>query len=430
MAGSKTQQKPQQPPGAYFRWPGIGARYRFVEETGPAAPATVTNLQSGSQVVAPFGKFQTLDIDEGFLLELDFATTFTQNASTLTSSVLFPANLVNVITVQFESAYNTFRLPGFLAYTMQMYRSFLSPKSFTMDDQNGADGSPPSSFGANVYSATNPLGATPNLAMNVTGTLQNYSLFFEVPVSMFFDLYWELGANGAPMGAPVPRAIVSPQRMAATTRNVIPSVTFNPLQGVNSELNFPATFGTITVQTAVGTATSTWFRKAFIPTDNPYTEPPGRFWQYSRDYIAFQPAGAQLPAIPIDDSVPGQGQILSMVFCTYDPALNGGLGGFTPYTSYNLIELLYGSNVQIFQETPKANIFRWMNQHSCFLPSNWGMMGWDLALTSDGRLTNEWAINTLVTAGTQLRITYNPAALPSNGSTVYIGLEMLKKVGS
>jgi hypothetical protein len=431
-SNGQAQQNQGPPPGAYFRYPGIGARPRMVEETGPCAPATSVTLQQAGQVNAGFAKFQTLDIDEGFLLELDFATTFNQSTGSLTPSVLFPANLVNLITVQFESAYNTFRLPGFLAYAMQLYRSLFGPKWPDIGyAQNGAGAVPPSSFGANVYSATNPLAATANLAMNITNTQQSYSLFFEVPVSMYFDLYWELGANGAPMGSPVPRAIVSPQRMAATTRNVTPQLTYSALVGATSELNFPATAATITAQTGAGTVTETWFRKAFIPTDNPTTEPPGRFWQYSRDYISYQPSGAQIPAIPIDDSVPGQGQILSLIFCTYDPALNSGLGGFTPYSAYSLVELLYGSNVQIFQQTPKANIYQWQAKHDGWvLPTNWGMMGWDLMLTDDGRLTNENAINTLVVNGTQLRITYVAGSIPSNAATVYIGLEMLKKVGS
>ena len=416
------------PPGAGFRIPGVGAKPRVVQEPGPCAPNTVTALSQAGPTSAPFAKFQTLDIDEGFILELDFTTTATANSGTITPSVLFPSNLVSSLSVQFESAYNTFRLPGWLAVCMQSYRSFIAPKSFTTFSQNGADTTPGNALGANFYGA-NPL-STPNLALNTTGTQQTFSLFLEVPVSVMFDLYYELNPLGVPMGAPIPRAIVSPQRMAATTRNVIPNVSYSALLGQNSELAYPATAASVVTQTMVGSVSQSWYRKAFIPTDNPVTEPPGRFWQYSRDYIAYQPSGAQMPAIPIDDSVPGQGQILSLIFCTYDPALNGGLGGFTPYSNYGLVELLYGSNVQIFQETPKANLYFWAQKHGKLLPTNFGLMGWDLMLTQDGKLTNEDAINTLVVNGTQLRITYNNGAIPSNGSTVYIGLEILKKVGS
>lgn len=428
MAGAATQQQ-QIPPGALLRYPGLGARPRFVPEVGPNALNATTPLQQGSQVTVQQAKFSTLDIIRGYLLELDFNTTANQNAGTLTPSVLFPSNLINQISVQFESAYNTFRLPGWLASIMQSYRSILGGRSFTEQVQNGANAQPANSYGANIYSATNPL-VTPNLALNVTGTNQQYSVFYEVPVSMYFDIYWELQANGQPFGPPLPRCLVSPQRMAATTRNVIPNILFNALEGVNSELLFPATAAAIASQTFTGSVNVSWFRDAFIPTDNPTTEPVGHYWQYSRDFISFQPSGAQIPPIPIDDSVPGQGQILSLVFATYDPALNGGLGGFTPYSAYQLVELLYGSNVQIFADTPKSNIYRWAQKHEVNLPSNLGVMGWDLMITDDGKLTNEYAINTLVTSGTQLRITYQPGSIPSNGATVFIGLEMLKKVGS
>jgi hypothetical protein len=92
------------------------------------------------------------------------------------------------------------------------------------------------------------------------------------------------------------------------------------------------------------------------------------------------------------------------------------------------VELLYGSTVQIFQETPQANQYRWAMQHGAVLPT--GFMGWDLMLTEDGRHTNEFAINTLVTAGAQLRVNFVSGSNPGSSAVTYVGLEMLKKVGS
>jgi hypothetical protein len=426
-----TQQQPM--PGVAFRIPGVGAKPRRVQEVGPCQPFTTTTLHQATSQNAAFSKFQTLDIDKGFLLECDFTTTYTTGTgAAITASPLFPANWVSLIQVQFESAYSTMRLPGFLASVFQSFRSVFAPSnpvtSVLADASNVIPSNSINATGAGGWWNANPTGVVPNLALNTSGTQQTYSVFYEIPVSMYFDLYYELAANGQPMGAPIPRAIVSPQRMAATTRNVIPKVTFAPGLLTNDLLDAPASTSSVTAQTFSGSVNTTFWRDAWIPTDNMFTEPPGRFWQYTRDYIAFQSSGARQPIIPLDDEVPGQGQILSLVFATWDPALNSGAGGFTPYSAYQSVELLLGSSVQIMQDTPASNQYVWAQQHGAVLPN--GFMGWDLMRTEDGRLTNENAINTLVQNGAQLRLTYQVGSVPSNNATVYVGLEVLKKVGS
>lgn len=433
--GTKQRQQQgqqQAPPGAFFRIPGVGARPRRVQETGPIAPATTTNLSQGSSTQLPFGKFSTLDIDKAFYYEADITTTFTQGASkVLTPSSLFPVNIFSLIQVQFESAYSTFRLPGWLAMAFQMFRSVFAPRNpDTTSLQGGSNPYNPSTLNiSNVaYPSTSPLG-TPGLTQNVTGTAQSYKLFFEIPVCMYFDLYYELAATGQPLGMPIPRALVSPQRMAASTRNVIPKVVGAPLLATTDTYDSP---GSIAVgdalSTASGSVTSTFLRDAWIPTDNMLTEPPGRMWQYSRDFITFQPAGAAQPTIPLDDDIPGQGQILAVIFATWDPTLNSGNGGIAPYANYSTVRLTLGSNIDLYQDTPQSNLYVWLMEHGSLLP--FGLMGWDLALTEDGRLTNENAINTLVQNGAQLRIQYATGYTPGAGSTIYVGLEVLKKVGS
>lgn len=437
--GNGQQQRNAPPPGALSRVPGIGARPRRVLETGPCPPATTTTLSSASAVSANLQKFQTLDIDRAFLLEMDWSVTFTQGTNTLTASPAAPASLVNLIQVNFESAYATLRLPGFLAQVMQSYRSVLAPKNpVTSDSVNGFSPFPVSTeygtAGTSGWFPNNPILTKPNLTYNFTGTANTFTTYFEIPVAMMFDLYYEISANGKPMGKPIPRCWASPQFMAATTRNVTPAVTFNQLFAYNPGapgLSLPtaaAVSSGSSGTSASGSVNLTFWREAWIPTNSRITEPAVRGWQYSRDFITFNPSGAQIPPIPLDDTVPGQGQILSLIICTWDPTLNADAGGFTPYTAYQYIELLYGSNVQIYQDTPQSNQYNWLNQHGTLLPMN--MFGWDLALTDDGKLTNEKAINTLVQAGAQVRITYVTGSVPATNSTVFIGLEMLKKVGS
>jgi hypothetical protein len=419
-------------PGQVFRWPGTGVQPRIVQESGPGPYGVSTPLQQTSQVVAPFSKFQQLDIVQSYLLELDFSTTYTAAGGTpgVTASPLFPLNLIQNVQVQFESAYNTFRLPGVLAFIMQSYRSVFGPGlNGAADDAAAANVLPVASQGAALYSAYTaaPPLSTPNLAVTTAGVAQNYRLFLEIPVSMVFDVYWDLAVNGVIQGAPQYRAIVSPQYMAATTRNVTPQVTYSPLLGALNSLAFPVSTPAGGTSTATGSVVQSWYRDAFIPGTNPATSPPVFGWQYSRDYLTTQPNQAQIVPITLDQTVVGQGQILSLVFYTWDPTLNGGYGGITPITSYLTVELLYGSTVQLRQQAPQENLYEWMALHGKLLPA--GVMGWDLALTRDQRLTNEFALNSLVQAGAQVRITYAVGFIPAAAATVYMGLETLRKVG-
>lgn len=444
MATATKQQQQQgnqaPPPGALFRWPGMTARPRIVEETGPCVVGATTALATGAATNAQYGKFQTLDLDLGFLLELDFTTTFTAGtAKTLFAHPFGIAEWVQLLSVQFESAYNTYHLPGVLAIVMQGYRSLFASKQFYSSQlANGASVLPFTQLVDGISTAAAPwqtsLLSTPNqqLIISTAGTQQQYKLFLEVPVSMYFDIYYELNASGQAVGPPATRAIVSPQRMAATTRNVTPKLTL--AQGLSAQPTSATQSGPVslatgdTLSTFTGSVNSTWFRDALIPSQSPLTEPPNRMWQYSRDFIQLQTSGAGTVPIPLDDDVPGQGQILSLVFFTYDPALSSAVGNVTPFAAYATVELVYGSTVQIFQETPQMNQYVWSQQHGAVLPT--GFFGWDLMMTEDGRLTNEFAINTLVTAGAQVRITYNAGSAPSATATVFVGLEMLKKVGS
>jgi hypothetical protein len=429
-----TAQQQAPPPGAYFRIPGVGARPRFVEEVGPAQPAAQVTLAQGTSTPLGYGKFQTLDIDKGFLLQLAFTTTYTQGSGkTITVSGLSPTNMVSLLQVQFESAYSTMRLTGTLAAVMQSYRSIFAPRNQdTAAKVNGANTGYANGLGA-TFMPTQAISqanlGTNNFALNVTATPQTYNLFFEVPVSMYFDLYYELSATGQPMGMPIPRAVVSPQRMAATTRNVIPKVTAAPGFLTTDLYNAQAAIAAgDTTSTFTGTVQSTWWRDCWIPTDNMITEPPGRLWQYTRDYITLQPAGASHPAIPLDDDIPGQGQILSLVFFGWDPTLNSSNGAVIPYSDYADVQLLLGSTIQLEFDTPSSNMYRWLMKHGSILPN--GFFGWDYMLTEDGRLTNENAINTLVQNGAQIRIDFATGYTPGAATTIYVGLEVLKKVGS
>lgn len=440
---AQQQQQQQVPPGAFSRIPGIGplagAKPRRVYETGPCTPATVVNLSQGSQVQAPLLKFQQLDIVRAYLVEIAVTSQISTGGSTPVPSPAAPGIFVQELNVQIESAYNTFRMPGWLAQVMQSYRSVYAPRTPTAMFSQGSNPYPPASFGgtagtAKTWFPQQPLG-TPNLVLNVANTAQTNNFFYEIPISSpVFDLYYEMQVNGVPLGNPIPRCIVSPQFMASTNRQVIPKLVFNQLligAGAASQLINPTAVATIattdTTSTATGSAAVTFWREGYIPTNSQLTNPATRMWQYSRDYLVVGTGGAQQPIVDLLNSVPSQGQILSCIVAIWDPNLNTGAGGFTPYADYSTVEFLTGSNVQSYQDTPASNQYAWLMQHGTILPES--MFGWDFALVEgEGKFTNERAVNTLVEAGVQIRINFVTGSVPSALAQVYVGLEMLKKV--
>lgn len=418
MAKQQAQSAPN--PGQFFRVPKLGTRRRFLREGGNGAIGFTRN--QGASVQAQTFKFDQLDIVRGYLMMLKLNQTYTAGeAETLHDSPWFPFNMVDTLSVQFESSYKTFNLPGWLAAIMQQYRPAFSNRSgmgmLTNVYANSQQGEVPNAgwSQASLLTGTDMTDATTHIVVP-----------FEIPLSMEFDLYWELDLAGNPQ-AQFPRCIVSPQYMAATTRNVIPKVVLAQGFTVEDLLNGP-------VSIATGDTTSTFvdngseadfYRDCWFPAPT-YATPPVHPWQYSRDYIEYPTSGQQTVPIPLDADTAGQGQILSIVGMTWDPNLNSGFGGPVPLSHYQELDLVYSSKLTIFEDTPETNQARWLATHGTQLPP--GCFGWDLALTEDGKLTNEDALNTLVEAGCQVRTAYNTGEAPSATATTYIGIEILKAV--
>lgn len=430
MAGTPTPTKAPAP-GSLFGIPGpaMSTSRRAVPDA--ANGIITTTLSQTSQVQATTTTLDRLDILKDLLVSISIAETYTPGSGkTITQSPLFPYNFVTELSVQFESAFKTMRLPGFLAAIMQQYRPTKGAKSTGMLFNEGVNWQQ----GAQITSTYAKTAAQASLTgASITNATTPVPLLFEVPLAFQFDQYYEISLEGQPLAA-IPRAIVSPQYMSGTTRNVRPQITFSPgfLVGTGGQaLNAPATIASgDTLSTFAGTATTQIFRDGWFASNTLAQVPPIYMWQYSRDYIAYPTSGSTAFAIPLDTNPVGQGQVLSLVFGVWDPALNSGAGGWAATTNLTTVELLKGSTLQQFNDTPQINNARWGAKHATLLPQ--GFLGWDLALTDDGLLTNggENVLNTLTTSGCQVRLTYNTGSAPSSTSTIYIGLEMLKAVTS
>jgi hypothetical protein len=130
-------------------------------------------------------------------------------------------------------------------------------------------------------------------------------------------------------------------------------------------------------------------------------------------------------SIPLDQTTVGQGQILSIVGLVVSDSSQSS--GITPLANYGTLELLYGSQVDLRQQAPAENVQEWVGKHGRALPA--GVWGWDLAMTRSDQFTNEQALNTLVQAGCQVRLTWSTGNVPAAGAQVLVAIESLKKVG-
>lgn len=418
------QKQPAQPsPGQYFRVPKLGARPRFLREGGNGEIGFTR--QQGASVQAKTQKFDQLDIIRGYMLMLKLNQTYTEvgGGGSLHDSPLFPFNMVDSLSVQFESSYKTFNLPGWLASIMQQYRPAFSNRSgmgmltnMYVNRQSGTDAEVPNATWSQPTLLT---------AANLDSDDREITLVYEIPTSMEFDLYWELDLAGNPLGV-MPRCVVSPQYMAATTRNVIPRLVLAQGLTVEDLLNGPVGVPAGNASTFVDDGSEAdFYRDCWFPAPV-YSTPPVHPWQYSRDFIEYPTSGQSTVPIPLDADTAGQGQILSIVGMTWDPDLASGYGGPVPLSDYEKLELVYSSKLTIMEDTPETNQARWLANHGTLLPP--GCWGWDLALTEDGKLTNENALNTLVEAGCQVRTSYASGSSPSATATTFVGIEILKAV--
>jgi hypothetical protein len=147
-------------------------------------------------------------------------------------------------------------------------------------------------------------------------------------------------------------------------------------------------------------------------------------WQYQRISKSY---GATV-STPLKIKLDEYAQILSLFFRLWDPTLNGGVGGSIAITNIAKMELQYGGSLLRFSDTPKTMQRRFYQQHGLLLPA--GVLAWDLALDPDqsGKVTNAYALNTLVSASCTVIVTWASGYTPGAGSKIVVGYEEFKYV--
>lgn len=406
--GSSTQH--QVMPGDLFGTPRYGTQRRFVPDNGNASLAAVP--LAASQVNVPTTRLDQLDIVSGWKIACQYTGEWTNTGTGLEISPFYPSNLIQQITVKLQAAYNTYNLTGPLAGIFQLFRP--------MWGGNQVGVVAPDNFAA--IGKSNPtFGAEQTLDFNI-----------DIPVAMKFDEYFNLDAQGNPIGRKYDQW-VTPMFMAAQARVVVPTITVAPQLATGDLLGSPVSRpSTDTTSTYSNASLDLQInRDAWFSAQSPAANPPMYPWLYTRDYFTQPTAGQAKVGALIQNTGVSVGQVLSLVVFVWDPQANSGLGAVVPSSDIESIELVTGGTLQNGLWSPQQikdrnrSMYGWGQGQDSAVPD--GVYVLDFAQDErGGYLSNANAINTYVVNGVQVNVSFKSGSVPSSTSSVYVGVEALK----
>lgn len=398
---------PQAQPGSMFGVPGITQRFEQYDTT----QASVTTLSGTSQV--PWNNvypLQKTDVINWWELNVTWTNTFT-NTGTLGLSPMAPYNLLQNFSLQMQGQFKPLDvISGFDAALFQLIRPMRGSAQMANQPLLGSN---PAATYANAAIPQANLVAFPS--QTTTTTPVPFTL--EIPGSVWFDQYWDLAEDGTVLSPPI-ATYVSPQYMGGGERIVTPRTSFAAGSGTFdlSPLGFTAagSFSAFTSSVSIDVR-----RIGVYASTNPSEMPPVFNWQYQR-------RSRQLPinASPkIDLPITDYGQVIALFVRLFDPSLGtNGVGGPTPIGNVNKCQILYGSNLPKYDDTPLTMQKRFLDQHG-FLPPQ-GTMIWDMALTdTGGYMTNAKALNTLTNANCKVHLEFG--VTPGTSAYAVMGVESL-----
>lgn len=404
--GAAAPQNAAPPPGALFGLPGFTQR---TEQWEPWFGASTTLQQTAQKQVTEGVDLQKTDVIFWWELVLNWTNTVTAGTSAITTSPYFPFNIVQALNVPMQGQYKPIDVvSGVDAAIFQSYRPMRKQYE-------------PMMFGASAAVATYPNSATPQANLQTGSGLASTSspiaLTFELPGSLYFDRYYDLAMDGTVL-SPIPvSGHVSPQYMGGSERVVRPKITYAAGSSANLDSG-PFNIGAGT-GTYAGSVVSSVRRVGVLGSNNPAEMPLVRNWQYARKSQQWGLGAQGVLNVPLAGEE--FGQILSLFVRLWDPSANGGLGAPININTISKCQVLYGSSLARFDDTPQTAQKRFLDQHG-FLPPV-GCLVWDLALDAAGNVTNAGALNTLTTSNCTIHLEFS--SLPSAQAYAVVGVEAL-----
>jgi hypothetical protein len=397
------------PAGSAFGLPGITKKISQKENNDGVS----VTLASGSQVSQTgLVPFKQSDVIRFYEMQHTISQTITAGSATVTLSPYFPYNYMGPGDLNMQSQFQTLKwLSGIDLAIWQSYRPMIQTQFRDALYQLPR---------SNAYSAPTNLVS----AANYTSGSTTLNIRYELPVSLWFDLFFPLDASGTIL-APGQRALVSPQFMSGTQRVVQPDLTWNQIAtvtaGANGDQSPFVSTGTQTGFTAVASVVTGFRRNGYYQPQGAQDSPPVYNWAYTRRAYKQTLAGVSSITIPI----PANGQILSIFLRFFDPSSGATGGAAIPMANITECDLQYGPGLFKFQDKPVDMQARFIAQHG-ILPFADGVLIWDMAQDDFGRVTNADVLNTMNTSGVQASLTFSG----SQSATAYVvvGVEALQWV--
>lgn len=407
------------PPGALFGVPGF-TQPTEQKDNNDGFVATLNQTAQTDLVSTGITNFKQTDVVCWWELDLAITSTYTAGTSALTTSAYFPYNFLQASVLSIQNLFKPLEVNS--GIDMAIFQVLRPMRQQPGQNLLGATpvGNTGTTFGSWANTAVGQANLVGQEGLTTASTAINLSL--ELPASLYFDIYYHLDKTGNPVaGVQQPqRAIVSPVYMAGSARYVQPQIKFAAGTAANldfSPVNIGAGTGTFTGQVKLANVR----RVGFYGSNDPRVLPPVMNpWQYRRMTTTFGVAGRTLVDIPLQ-AVAQPGQILLMYVRMWDPSANGGLGAAININTVTRAQILYGSGLLRFDDTPLVAQRRILQQHNVLLPQ--GVLAWDLALDLYGRVTNANAINTLTTAGVTIHLEFTSAL--SATAYIVVGTELL-----
>lgn len=410
-------------PGAYFDIPGIpGGSTQWTEQDETTSNLATTMNSATSVQIQGIQPFRQTDVVSDWMLYLSIAATYTAGSSTLTASAYAPYNTIGQVQNLIQNQYASVDVEnGIDLYIFSLARPFRNTEVVSgLNIGNNPAGDPVGGSATGYATAAVAQANQLNAAIWATASTA-YNLILRIPAACWFDRYYDLLVTGEPTTQPHP-ALVSPQYMAGTTRNITPKIVLNAGNTAttdNGPVNIGAGSGTF-----AGT-TNTRIRRYASYAGSPSTAPPVYAWQYRQKTIRFGVGGQSqfnLP-LPLDT-----GQLMFCYVRMFDPLAAGALGAPINISTVTRINLQYGSGLLWLDAQTIGNVNaaaimqrRWLSQHPSMLPP--GVLGFDLATDDRGLITNARCLNTLTTAGIVMHLEF--AAPLSAAAYAVLGTESL-----
>jgi hypothetical protein len=385
---------------------------------------TVTGAQASTTNVNTLSQLTQDNIVFWWEIDVAISQTYTAGTGAETTSPYWPWSFLASVQLSLQSMYNNVQVDN--GFDLMLFEALWPTRGYAMAENLNLGANPdekayaagPPQQGVPYFGAVNPqlYLTTPS----ATPQTQNPNFCVTLPGSFYLDEYWDMDMAGNLLTEVAIPARVSPQYMAGAARQVTPKVVL-AAGSVTDESTGP--YNLTGNATIAFTTTFSVRRVGLYSTENPATDPPVYNWQYQRISKSYPLIGSPV-TVKIDES----SQILGMFLRFWDPTLASGVGAPIAITNIQYIQLLYGGSLYRFNDTPKTMQRRIMDQHRLLLPA--GVLAWDLSLDPDGsgKLTNAYALNTLVTASPTIIITWINGYTPGAGAKVVVGYHELKYV--